>query len=312
MSVIGHVGVPLFLMISGALLLKKSLDSWQDVKKFYRNNMLPMFITSEIWYFIMYWFILFVSPENNMLETKGIIGSIPQLLQTMVLYKPTTMRSMWYIPVILRLYAAIPIFAIAIKHADSKKLLLLPCFILFLSNMLRPDIKDIVGLITDQTFSRPKSDAMYLLYIFAGYAISRGAMKKLSTRTVFLGVFGFFLVLWIHQLGALALDYNYCIDYDTTVLLFWGCFVFEAIRRKGDLLKFAKKSITHLSKVSFGIYFIHIILMEAMDWTLSFTGFLRPAKFVVLEVVSFGGSLLLIWLLSKNKYLKRYMLMLKS
>ena len=47
-TVFSHLGVPLFLMISGALLLHKRMETADDVKRFYRHNLLELFITAEI------------------------------------------------------------------------------------------------------------------------------------------------------------------------------------------------------------------------------------------------------------------------
>lgn len=52
-TVFSHLGVPLFLMISGALLLSKQIESWEDVKRFYQHNLLGLLITCEIWYAVM-------------------------------------------------------------------------------------------------------------------------------------------------------------------------------------------------------------------------------------------------------------------
>ncbi len=57
-----HLGVPLFLMISGALLLEKRIKDENDIRRFYRHNLLGLVITSEIWYFLMFWFRVFVIP----------------------------------------------------------------------------------------------------------------------------------------------------------------------------------------------------------------------------------------------------------
>ena len=40
-SIFSHIGVPLFLMISGALLLRRSYETREQTKRFYRHNLLP-------------------------------------------------------------------------------------------------------------------------------------------------------------------------------------------------------------------------------------------------------------------------------
>ena len=46
---IGRLGVPIFLYLSGILLLKKTIDSDEDIFKFYKNNLFPLFVVNEIW-----------------------------------------------------------------------------------------------------------------------------------------------------------------------------------------------------------------------------------------------------------------------
>lgn len=55
-SVFSRIGVPLFLMITGVLILNKKMESASDVKRFYKHNLLSLLITTEIWYVLMYWF----------------------------------------------------------------------------------------------------------------------------------------------------------------------------------------------------------------------------------------------------------------
>lgn len=45
---ISRLGVPIFLFLTGALILKKQIESDDDILKFYKNNLLPLFIAIEI------------------------------------------------------------------------------------------------------------------------------------------------------------------------------------------------------------------------------------------------------------------------
>ena len=80
--VFSRIGVPLFLMISGALLFNKEINNAEDIKKFYKHNLLSLLITSEIWMFIMYWVIYIMEGH---LRTESIFMSILGLLETMFL-----------------------------------------------------------------------------------------------------------------------------------------------------------------------------------------------------------------------------------
>lgn len=82
-TVFSHLGVPLFLMISGALLLHKRMETADDVKRFYRHNLLELFITAEIWYFIMYWFVFFNDISSGYWEA-GLADTLLGCVKTML------------------------------------------------------------------------------------------------------------------------------------------------------------------------------------------------------------------------------------
>lgn len=69
-------------MISGALLFNKEINNAEDIKKFYKHNLLSLLITSEIWMFIMYWVIYIMEGH---FRTESIFMSILGLLETMFL-----------------------------------------------------------------------------------------------------------------------------------------------------------------------------------------------------------------------------------
>ena len=49
---ISRLGVPIFLFISGYLLINRDYENDDNVKNFYKKNLLPLIITTEIWIII--------------------------------------------------------------------------------------------------------------------------------------------------------------------------------------------------------------------------------------------------------------------
>ena len=49
---LGRIGVPLFLFLTGYLLLNRKYDNDADIKKFYKKNLLPLIVTTEVWILI--------------------------------------------------------------------------------------------------------------------------------------------------------------------------------------------------------------------------------------------------------------------
>ena len=48
LTIASRYGVPLFLMITGALILSRRFDTKEEVRRFYWHNWLSLFITGEI------------------------------------------------------------------------------------------------------------------------------------------------------------------------------------------------------------------------------------------------------------------------
>lgn len=296
-------------------MLHKKMDSGDDVKRFYKHNLLGMFITTEIWYVILYLFILFFKPTNTVLETNGIAGALSGLIKTMLFVDQTTTGSMWYMPMILCIYTTLPV-VIAAKDKLSTKAMYLPLTVVFLISMVLPFINIILEFNGQSQMASELSTSnlcsMYYLYIFAGYAVSCGVLSKMrdwAVAALSLITFGFCCAF---QLYAYAQPMNYLVSYNFPIILMCSVFTFELIRRKADLFNNIQSVITYLAKRCFGIYFVHIVIMELLNWYMSFEGWYRPVKLVFLEAVSLCGSILIIILLSQIKVCRKYLFMIKD
>ena len=67
-TVFSRLGVPIFLMLTGALILSKSFETKDDLKRFYTHNWLRILITTELWLAIYYWFYYYLCPETYLLD----------------------------------------------------------------------------------------------------------------------------------------------------------------------------------------------------------------------------------------------------
>lgn len=132
---VGRLGVPIFLFLTGALTLKKQIDIDEDVLKFYKKNLLPLFITIEIWNVLYNLF--------NWLITGKF--SIEMLLKNIFFLEEVHMSNMWYMPMILGMYIAIPFIAKLVK-IFSLKTIKIPMIIVFISCILFPSINIILNI----------------------------------------------------------------------------------------------------------------------------------------------------------------------
>lgn len=313
--VFSEIGVPLFLMISGALLLKKRMESEADVHSFYRHNLLGLFITSEIWYVIMYWFILLVTPGQDLLHSSSALQLIWGMIKTMLFVDQVSLGSMWYIPMILCIYLVVPLFAMALKRI-SLRTLLIPCMIVFAGSFLFPSANSILSVVGSQTrlaFAMKSSNlfSFYMLFVLLGYWIGQGGMQKVHTIWVTVGALTTFAGTCAFQMYTFSRPMDFVIDYDFIGILLCAPFTFELIRRGAHWTKRLRGPVIYVSKISFGIYFVHILIMSVLFWYV--TPFCRPFFFMLfLEAASVGGSIILIVLLSQIPLLKQYLFMIKD
>lgn len=132
---IGRLGVPIFLFLTGALTLKKQIETDEDVIKFYKKNLLPLFIAIEIWNIIYNLFNWYMTGKFN----------IVNLLKDLLFFKQVSMPHMWYMPMVLGMYIAIPFLAKIVK-TFSLKAIKIPMIIVFIVSILLPSVNVVLNI----------------------------------------------------------------------------------------------------------------------------------------------------------------------
>ena len=322
-TIFSKLGVPLFMMLTGVLIMNKKMEDANDIKHFYRHNLLRLLITTEVWYVLIYWYLVLFSGDNTVLENRGIWGAIGGMFETMLFQNQITFGSMWYMPVIMCIYTTIPFVIMAKNKLSTSKAsvwLFLPLIVVYLNNMVLPMVNAILKVGGLQSFVSKLQmvdiTPYFYIYILLGYFVGKGVFAKWKTWTVALIAVGSFLLCCGFQLFMYAQPLDYYLDYDFPLLPICAGAVLELARRKADLLKPVQKPVEQLSRISFGIYFLHIVIMtglncDTIDGILHYARWNPALKLVYLEVVSVGVSIVLIALLSRIKLLRKYLFMIK-
>ena len=298
--VFSRLGVPLFLMITGSLLMDRNYEDTEVVNRFYRHNWWRLFRTTEIWLFIMFVYLQFSG--HSVFRQAGLLAAIKKLLYTLLFVDQVTMASMWYMSMILVLYLMIPVMSIALKHINKRVFFGL-LSIAIVSGMLIPNINTTMralGVDKSLVFSLSISDlfSVYFIYVLIGYWLSNGECQGIRTTWVCLAFVTTFLATVLYQYWIYATPSDYYIRYADIGILASSACLFEMIRRGVKGKKRSKKLCTFISKISLGIFFVHICIMEGLNGIISYGGFLR---FLILECVSFFGSVAIICIVSKFK-----------
>lgn len=314
--ILSNLGVPLFLMITGALILNKPMDSAADVKRFYKRNLLPLLLTTEIWLALTYWFKILFDGAYPILYTQGLGAALWGMVKTMLFLDQVTFASMWYMPMILCLYTTLPLLAILKnKLSGGGAWLLLPAALVYLYRMVLPAVNSLLYMNGFDGVSTVIQEAnllpYYYLYIIAGYLVSSGGLSRLRTGVV-AAVAGLAYVLsCAHQIYAYAQPMKYVISYTYPLLPVCGTFLLELLRRTAHWCKGLEKPVTYLSRIAFAIYLLHMVVMTSLNTVMDYTGWDPMLETLFMQLVSILVSVAVIAPLSKVKPLRKYLFLIK-
>ncbi len=318
-AVFSRIGVPLFLMITGSLMLTREYKTKKDISHFYKSNWLNLFITAEIWFFIMFVIIMAISaPDMFRLE------SLPKLLLRCILNQlfvsQKTLGSMWYMQIIIPMYMLLPVFSLFLHKGFDKWLIPLTGIIIY-TQYLIPAVSAFfkmneIPFAVHTDFGGEGIVHYLFVYVLAGYWIhkNRERIRELvRVRNMLILWILLFAVVCTYQLYAFQKEMDYVLRYNSPGVALCGVGLFILILLVKDVPGFLRKPIVYLSQISFGIYFVHIIIMEILvRFIAALSVSWNPALLMLFyEVVSVGGSVLFIAILSKNRFCRKYMFMIK-
>jgi|GEM_PF-194130 len=307
---VGRIGVPLFLMITGYLLLDRDFSSSKKIFSFYKHNLLPLIVTAEMW-ILIYAARYFITGEGGY--------TVADMIGDMLFIRPHNMGHMWYVPLIIGFYIAVPFIANAIRNVSSK-VLAVPVLLVFVTVFLFQfygifqnafDLPFTVTRQVDVSFL----GGTYGIYLIAGALCKRGVLKKIPTAVVLLISVASFAVMALFIFFMMRAGYDYHLWYDFPFLFLCAFCLFELFSRINTKRALVKKGIpvtAAISSVSFGMYFMHVPLLrdilkyfEAMDIN-------NPLKTLIYIAVVFTVSLVLSFLLSKIPVVKRLLFNIKK
>lgn len=304
---ISHVGVPLFVMLSGALMLNESREI--PIKKIFKTAG-SFFVLLLIWsvaYAAVYQIIIPISSGSDVSIKNFIYKSI---------FGHT---HLWYLYMLVGLYLILPILRLFVKKENSSYILyfiLLAALFKFSLPLVSFAFDKVAGgLFTSENLISSYADQFYLdvlgeyiTYYLIGWYISNVDIKKNVRIALYVlgaaGMITTFLGVQIFSTDTsrpLGLFYgNNSINvllYSVGVFLF----VFYLLKEKdGGRLA---PVITKLSGLTFGVYLIHMMLLTLISKVINIGNPIVeiPVEWLICVVASFGAS----YLMSKIPIVKK-------
>ena len=152
----------------------KALLEKFPTENFYKNNLLSLIVTTEVWILI---YNIFLSLYNNKpFDTYSLI-------KEMLFLQKVPLMNMWYMPIIIGIYIAIP-YVSKVVHTFSIKTLKIPIILVFVCIFIMPTLNLIL-----KTFKLDQYNCIldisflgggYGLYIVGGYLIREKIIKKIN------------------------------------------------------------------------------------------------------------------------------------
>lgn len=305
----GRTGVPIFLALTGFLLLDRDFSTSDKILKFYKKNLLPLWLTTVIW--IVIYFIAGVLKGTMEADFVG-------LLKDVLFLRTYLMGHMWYMPMIIGMYVALPFVSNAIKNISSKVLAIPYCIVLFLYFVfsLISVLENSFGF--DLELER-KLDTTFLggtygVYIIFGLFCKRGDLKKIKTPVVWaISALGFVFTVFMIWLSN-SHGYDFHLWYDFPGIFLASMFAFEGFSRmklESKAAKLATPLVTQISVVSLGMYFIHKPIINDISSFIVGLGFGRGISLVILVAAAFVSSFVIAFIISKIPVVKKLLLFIK-
>lgn len=271
---IGRLGVPLFLFLTGFLILRKQLSSFSEITGFYKKNLLSMIVTMEVWILLIFSFMHYYHGFNE----------YTQIPLSMAFIQQVPYMQMWYVPFIVGVYLGIPFLGCIVKNIPNQILgfffviitvcsLLMPTLWIFLRF---PDqavlLKNCMYGIGYHSFS--------ILYLVTGYFLGHEKIQcinKMPTIALVILAAIFFCLNWKMQIAAFELGYDVKFGYDQIFgflasiclfILLLRIFKIYSEARERDCSKerasLFEKSVSTLAILSFAAYFLHAPLQDVL------------------------------------------------
>lgn len=259
---VARAGVPLFIMLSGALLLNESKKL--EPKKFYKTHLVPMVFLTVGWLLFYGVFYAFLLPL-----AKGESGSFDSLLKFMVYFKGSEYPHLWYMYMVLGLYLMIPVLRLFVKRENKKYIegIIIASLVVQFARttaIIFPAavVQDLTAII-DKLCLQPVTG--YLGYILLGWYLDNFDLGD-TFKKVLYALGGVALVastVAIHfTIDKIPAGRDYLYSQLSLPPVLYGSALFVLFKTIFKDRETKKGLSSNLSRYSFGIYMIHVLFLE--------------------------------------------------
>lgn len=307
---IGRLGVPLFLFLTGYLLLGRKFAN-DDCTYFWKHNWLQLFLTTEMWILIYNVFFIVVQKQPP---------GFYLLAKEMLFLVTFPMDHMWYMPMIIGMYLFLPVFSRALSNIDIS-LLKFPMGLLAISLFLMPML---TNFLSDKSYSRLDpgfSGGLYGYYIILGFIVLQGVFDKNRKPVLAVIAVVSFIITVNVQLFLYSQGITHNVWYNWGTLAICALSIFVLFKNSFNNAEesfygiVSRKSfgiVRFISQFSFAIYLIHYPVLLLFEKIVKGVKANLSVKVLLLWITTFLCSAVLCFVLGKVMYLRKYLLYVKD
>lgn len=300
--------VPIFVMISGALFLSKSISYKKLYSKYIKKILIAFFVWSSI----------YVIEDALLITSKGIFFNFKSPFITIL----KGHYHMWYLLMIIGLYMFVPILKKIVEDKNVMKYFLLLSFMfgIFIPSIFQL-LKDIISnsfcleiintLSTNIEKMKLSLVLGYSFYFVLGYYISVTNIEKKWRIIVYICSFiGFIFTILMSSYVVFKnnmLLFNYFDNFSLNVMLeAVGIFMFFKYKNFNN--SWLNNIVSKFCAYSFGIYLVHPLIIIKLDnlFKINTISFYAPVSVIVITLVTCVISLLISFILNHIPIIKKY------
>lgn len=291
---ISRAGVPLFLMISGALFLDERREI--TLKGIICKNIKNIAVITVVWA------VLYSAVYNVVIPlTKGNAVH----METFIAGILNGYGHMWYLYMIMGIYVITP-FLKKFVSKENREMVLFYILLSFAVQFLLPTVDEICAGNAVNWIDKFHLDFFggYITYYLLGWYIVHVGIpeKRLRTAAYFIGFGSFlFIVLYAQITGDHETVYE---NIGAPVCLYSASLFLLLNNIKFSFREKMAKWMTGLSKLSFGTYIVHVIVLDTFRKVLPYGGSCLLYTLLCFAVVT-CGSFFGVYVMSKIPVMKK-------
>lgn len=260
----GTLGVPLFVLLTGYLMVPRQYDE-RYLPLFFRNNVLPLFISLELWNII--WYLISVLNGNPM-SKKTVIS--------VALFTGDLNGGFWFLPMILGAYVCLPLLSWVFHRYACKGYIKFIFGIMLYIGIVIPTLSELfaslhidfpmAGTYFTGLFTVNVAPTLWSILLVLGALLQQGKFGKIPAWVLWVIAVGSFLILMCErrffdaeQVYFEANKYANVFTVCCSVALFELLRRFESICAKTPLG--IRSVVEYISKSSLAVYMIHFTVL---------------------------------------------------